>query len=277
MAMRKPHDVFLRLLKLSLRVLTIHILIVSSHAQSSSDTPNIFIDNACVANLGYISCMESDMPKAAPRLYWAAIAVSPASLTVGGAHGKDSESEAHETALHNCRRNGARDCNVLTSAGNQCVAMAVSYSDRSYGYDGGDNRGAAASNALALCRGAGGKNCVVVASPCGGDPEAWTAPLPLPQGVEGGKVDPVLVGTWIMERNPGRWVWRVTANGTYEFHSEAMDNFPSNNGTLAADRGHYTLHAISQTWDDVGTYVVQSRDVIVATGKLGTGTWKRAR
>jgi hypothetical protein len=30
-------------------------------------------------------------------------------------------------------------------------------------------------------------------------------------------------------------------------------------------------------YDDEGTYVVKSRDEIVATGKLGTGTWKRAQ
>ena len=137
MGMRTRHELFIFPLKLSLFVLTIHILIASSHAQSSSNPPDIFMDNACVRNLGYIPCMESDLgPKVAPRLYWAAIAISPFSLTVGGAHGRDSESEAQETALQNCGRNGAKDCKVLTSAGNHCVAMAVSYSDRSYGYDG---------------------------------------------------------------------------------------------------------------------------------------------
>ena len=103
------------------------------------------------------------------------------------------------------------------------------------------------------------------------------SPLPLPIDATGGKVDPALVGTWIMIRNPGQWVWRVAGNGTYEFHSEAPDNTPSNNGTLTADDGHYTLHAISMTWEDVGTYAVQSPGTILATGKLGTGTWKRAQ
>lgn len=156
------------------------------------------------------------------------------------------------------------------------MALAISYSDKAWGYDSGANRLAAASNALAQCRKFGGKNCVLIVAPCGDDDVRWSSPLPLPQGVTGGKVDGTLVGTWIMDRNPGQWVWRVAANGTYEFHSEAPDNTPSNNGTLTADSGHYTLHAISLTWDDVGTYIVQNRNVVVATGKLGTGIWKRA-
>jgi Domain of unknown function (DUF4189) len=275
MAMRMRHDLFSRVLKLSLFVLAINILVASSDGQEDTPTPGM--ENACVANLGYLAC-EGGAPGAgvASRAYWAAIAISPLSLTVGGAHGRGSESEAQETALQNCRRNGANDCKVVTGGVNQCVAMAISYSDKSYGYDGGFNRVAAALNALSRCRKAGGKNCVLIVAPCGDDDVRWSSPLPLPQGVTGGKVDPALVGTWIMDRNPGQWVWRVAANGTYEFHSEAPDNTPSNNGTLTARRGHYTLHAISLTWDDVGTYVLQSRDVVLATGKLGSGTWKRA-
>ena len=257
-----------------LLILTINILI--AHAQ---DIPTPGMENACVANLGYLAC-EGRAPggvQPASRAYWAAIAISPLTLTVGGAHGRESKSEAEATAIQNCRRNGANDCKVMTGGANQCVAMAISYSDKWYGYDGGVNRVAAASNALARCQKAGGKHCVLIVAPCGGDDVRWSSPLPFPAGVTGGSVDPVLVGTWIMNRNPGQWVWRVAGNGTYEFHSEAPDNTSSNNGTLTAGNGHYTLHAISLTWDDVGTYVVQSRDVIVATGKLGTGIWKRAR
>lgn len=67
----------------------------------------------------------------------------------------------------------------------------------------------------------------------------------------------------------------MAPNGTYELHSEAMDNTPSNAGTFSASNGHYTLHAITMTWDDAGTYKVQSSGVVVATGKLGTGTWRK--
>jgi hypothetical protein len=252
------------------------LLATSSHAQDDVPTPGM--ENACVTYLGYLACDANGMPRAPQASrpsYWAAIAVSPTALAVGAAHGRSSASEADDAALQNCRRNGATDCKVITGGANQCLAIAIS-SDKADGYGPGLNRVAAATKALSLCQQVGGKSCVLVATPCGDDDVRWSAPLPLPIGVKGGKVDPVLVGTWIMNRNPGQWVWRVAANGTYEFHSEAMDNTPSNNGTLTASGGHYTLHAISLTWDDVGTYTVQDRNQIVATGKLGTGIWIRA-
>jgi hypothetical protein len=276
MAMRKRHIRFSLIVKLIFFVLPLHLLSANLRAQEPPP-PTPGMENACIMNLGYLACTGSGTPApAATRSYWAAIAISPSTLTAGGAHGRESDSEASGTALQSCRRNGAKDCKVLTGGANQCVALAISYSDKTFGYDSGVNRISAASHALAQCRKYGGKNCVLIVSPCGDDEVRWSSPMPLPLDVTGGKVDPVLVGTWIMERNPGQWVWRVASNGTYEFHSEAPDNFSSNNGTLATDSGHYTLHAISMTWDDVGTYVVQSPNVIVATGKLGTGTWKRA-
>lgn len=266
-----------RVLPWGVLALVIQLLVASSHAQEGIPTPGM--ENACVMNLGYLACMGGGAPGAAasPISYWAAIAISPLTLTAGGAHGRDSADEAEQVALLNCRRNNAQDCKVLTGGANQCVALAISYSDKWYAYDAGVNRVSAATNALTRCRNVGGKQCVLIVAPCGDDDVRWSSPLPLPIGVTGGKVDAALVGTWIMDRNPGQWVWRVAANGTYEFHSEAADNTPSNNGTLTADGGHYTLHAVSLAWDDVGSYIVQSPDVVVATGKLGTGTWKRAK
>jgi hypothetical protein len=263
-----------RVLKLSSFFIT--LFLVAAHAQ---DIPTPGMENACVASLGYLACLGGPQGSqgASSRAYWAAIAISPLSLTVGGAHGRPSKDEAEQTAIQNCRRNGAKDCKVITGAANQCVAIAISYSDKWYGWDGGSNRVAAASSAVSRCQKAGGKNCVLIVAPCGGDDVRWSSPLPFPVGVTGGKVDSAVVGTWIMNRNPGQWVWRVAGNGTYEFHSEAPDNTPSNDGTLTADGGHYTLHALSMTWDDVGTYVVQSRDAIAATGKLGSGIWIRAK
>jgi hypothetical protein len=273
MAMRMRHDFFYRILRLSTLVFTINTW---SRAQ---DIPAPGMENACVANLGYLACLggSHDTQIVSRAAYWAAIAISPLTLTVGGAHGRPSQFEAEQTAIQNCRRNGAKDCKVMTGGANQCVALALSFSEKGYGYGPGANRVAAASSALAQCQKAGNKNCVLIVAPCGGDDVRWSSPLPFPVGVAGGKVDPVLVGTWIMSRNPGQWVWRVAGNGTYEFHSEAPDNTSSNNGTLTAASGHYTLHAISMTWDDAGTYVVQNQDEITATGKLGTGIWKRAR
>jgi hypothetical protein len=274
MITRMRHDFFGLVLKLSLFILTINMLVGLFHAQEV--VPGA--ENPCVANFGYNACTGARPlgPQAAPTYHWAAIAMSASIMTVGAAHGRASESEAEETAIQNCHRNGAKDCKVM-NRGTNCVAIAISYPEKAYGYDGGSNRVSAASIALTRCRNAGGKSCFLIATPCGGDPVQWSSPLPLPIDATGGKVDPALVGTWIMIRNPGQWVWRVAGNGTYEFHSEAPDNTPSNNGTLTANGGHYTLRAISMTWEDVGTYVVQSAGTILATGKLGTGTWKRAQ
>lgn len=271
-------------LKLGSLLLTAALLTASAYAQDDDtpmsgdvlppgDIPSPGMENECVMNIGYVACEQADLhrgPGAAAPTFWAAIAVSASTMAVGGAHGRNSQSQADSTALQNCRSGGAGDCKVVTDGANQCLAIATS-SDKGDGYGPGATRSAAASNALSICQKEGGKSCVIVATPCAGDDVRWSAPLPLPIGLSGGKVDPVLVGTWIMKRNPGQWVWRVAANGTYEFHSEAMDNTPSNNGTLTASGGHYTLHAISLAWDDVGTYIAQDRNKVVATGKLGTG------
>ncbi|MGA7856829.1 MAG: DUF4189 domain-containing protein [Terracidiphilus sp.] len=235
-------------------------------------------EEACIEALGYVGCDNLGKPGAAQHLvvvHWAALALSPTTMTAGASHGQNSQDEAEQTAVRNCRRNGATDCKVLTWNENYCVGLAESYSDKSYGFSTTGDRDTAAANALARCRSAGGKQCIVVVAPCAGDDILWSSPMPLPTGVSGGKVDPVMVGTWELERNPGRWIWRVAANGTYEFHSETDDNAPSNAGTFTANAGHYTLHAISTQWDDVGTYTVRNRNVVVATGKLGTGTWNR--
>ncbi len=245
----------------------------------AQDIPVPGMEDSCIQNLGYVACENMGRPPAAQQLvivHFAALAISATKLTVGGSHGRNSQDDAELTALQNCRRNGAKDCKIVQSGENSCVGLAVNYPTKQYGFSGAANdRNAAAAEALAQCRATGGKSCIVITAPCAGDDVLWSAPLPLPTGVQGGKVDPVMVGTWEMIRNPGRWIWRVAANGTYEFHSEAIDNTPSNAGTLTAAAGHYALHAITMPWDDTGTYAVQSQGVIVATGKLGTGTWKR--
>jgi Domain of unknown function (DUF4189) len=235
-------------------------------------------DEACILALGILGCENMGRPNGGSQmvvLHFAALALSPSSMTAGGSHGRNSMDEAETVALQNCRRASAKDCRVLTSSENGCLAFAPSYSDRRYGYSAAGNRTAAATDALNRCRNAGGKSCFVLVAPCADDDVKWTSPLPLPMGVQGGKVDPALVGTWSININPGRWVWRVAANGTYELHSEAMDNTPSNAGTFSASNGHYTLHAITMPWDDQGTYTMQSPTVVVATGKLGTGTWRK--
>ena len=237
------------------------------------------MEDSCIENLGYLAC-ENGMPKPPGArqvivVHYAAVAISPTTMTAGASHGQDSQSSAEQTALQNCRRNRAADCQVLTWGENYCIGLAESYADKKYGFYVGSSRDESAAGALARCQSANGKSCVTVTAPCAGDDVRWSSPLPLPPGGSTATVDPNMVGTWELFINPGRWIWRVAPNGTYELHSEAMDNTPSNAGTFSASNGHYALHAITMNWDDAGTYKVQSPGVVVATGKLGTGTWKR--
>src|SRR5580704_4243369 len=103
----------------------------------------------------------------------------------------------------------------------------------------------------------------------------WSSPLPLPSVGTTAGVDPRTVGTWELLRNPGMWVWRIAANGTYEFHSEAGDGAAPQAGTIAAGSGKWSIRALNNGYTDGGTYTFQSPDRLLATGKLGTGAWLR--
>lgn len=238
------------------------------------------MEDACIENFGYLGC-ENGMPippgggQHLVVVHYAAVAISPTTLATGASHGQNSQSSAEESALQNCQSTGATDCKVLTWGENYCVGLAKSYTDKVWGFYVGSSRDESAAGALARCQSGNHKACVTVLTPCASDDIRWSSPLSLPPGGSTAAVDPNMVGTWELFLNPGRWIWRVAPNGTYEFHSEAMDPTPSNAGTFSASNGHYTLHAITMNWDDAGTYKVQSPGVVVATGKLGTGTWKR--
>ena len=253
----------------------------AARAQDSGSTEVVpGMEDACIQNFGYLGCDVNGMPKppGAQQLiavHYAAVAISPTTMRAGASHGQNSQSSAEETALQNCQRNGAADCQVLTWGANYCIGLALSYSDKTWGFYVGSSRDESAAGAVARCQSGNHKDCVTVLVPCAFDDILWSSPLPLPPGGSTATVDPNMVGTWELFLNPGRWIWRVAPNGTYEFHSEAMDDTPSNAGTFSASNGHYTLHAITTSWDDAGTYKVQSPGVVVATGKLGTGTWKR--
>ena len=92
-------------------------------------------------------------------------------------------------------------------------------------------------------------------------------------------VDPALVGTWQMQvpnsAGVAIWVWDVHANGAYSFHAEGPGNVPSHRGTFEATKGRYVLKATTMDWEDRGTYDPPANNVFRATGKLGTGFWKR--
>ena len=172
---------------------------------------------------------------------------------------------------------GATYCKIVYSVMNDCLALAIPATliPNHYGYGSGPTREEAAAQALAECAKGGAIGCNVREAPCSSDDLRWAPPLPLPPGGKPGSVDPALVGLWKLNVNSGIWVWQISVNGTYTFHSEATGNTSSNAGTFTASNGKYTLHAISMLWDDQGTYILQSSGVMVASGKLGTGTWYR--
>jgi len=93
-------------------------------------------------------------------------------------------------------------------------------------------------------------------------------------------VDPGLVGVWTMEvpndQGTARWVWDVHADGTYSFHAEGPGNVPAHGGSFAGFAGHYLLNSTTLSWTDAGTYQLQG-DSMLASGKLGKGTWTRMR
>ncbi|MFZ0338992.1 MAG: DUF4189 domain-containing protein [Terracidiphilus sp.] len=214
---------------------------------------------------------------AATQEGFAAVAVSPSTLDSGESSGTTSLTNVGFGAVQACQTVGARDCKVVYSVANQCVALAIKKNPNTYAYGVGATREAAAANAIAACtkEGTGGVECWIEESPCANDNPNWLSPLPLPPGGSPGAVDPALVGFWKLNVSNGIWVWQITANGTYTFHSEAPDKAPSHNGWFATNNGHYSLTALSTNWVDQGTYTMQGSMAVVMTGKLGTGTWVR--
>ena len=87
-------------------------------------------------------------------------------------------------------------------------------------------------------------------------------------------VDKRAVGTWELAVSPGRWLWRIDSNGTYDFHSEAADGVSPHSGRIAANGGAWTLQA-TNGYSDHGTFSFKSSDTLVVTGHLGTGPWHR--
>jgi Sel1 repeat-containing protein len=98
----------------------------------------------------------------------------------------------------------------------------------------------------------------------------------VPTGVDGG-----LVGTWeIVTPTPAgiaRWVWEIHKDGTYRFHAEGPGAVQAHRGTFAASNGHYLLNSTTIKWNDAGTYQLEDSATLLATGKLGSGTWHRVQ
>jgi len=231
---------------------------------------------AACAGLGFLLAALGARPAAAQGFGYAAIAVSPSTLKAGAEKGTTTEQSVDGGALQICQQAGANDCRVY-SAVDFCVALArtANPAPNHYGCEASSTREGAASAALAACAKAGGTNCFVSLAPCGSDDVRFPSPLPLPPGGKPGSVDPALVGLWGLNVSSGIWVWQVSANGTYTFHSEAPDNTLPHDGTFTANNGKYTLHSIVSAWDDQGTYTIQGSTAVLISEKLGKGTWQR--
>jgi hypothetical protein len=48
-------------------------------------------------------------------------------------------------------------------------------------------------------------------------------------------------------------------------------------GIVSVADGRWTLNATTMNYTDGGTYVFSNPNAMVMTGKLGTGTWLRAK
>ena len=247
-------------------------------------TPSV--GDACQTTQTVAACQSLSKTRTAKPASGLYVALA-SSFTMGFAglsHGQTSQNSAEQIALANCKAMGANDCKVVKSGQNSCVAMSTYYAVFgmgtliNFGYGQNASRSGAAAQSLAECGIASGQICTLRATSCSSDNPAFASPLPLPTGGKPGSVDSNLVGTWetdIGGPNGGRWVWQISANGTYEVHSEAFDGAPSNAGTFSAKGGLYTLHATNFVWDDAGSYTFQPPGTLVASGKLGNGTWHK--
>ncbi len=208
--------------------------------------------------------------------YFAAVAISASTLNMGSSHGQSSQGNAEQQAMQICQSSGSKDCAIAYWARNECVALATTaHVPGTYGAAFALDRASAAAAALAQCTSRGGKGCTVRVTPCAGDDVKWPSPLPLPPGSQPGSVDPNLVGIWALTINPGYWVWEIGRNGTYTFHSEAMDGAPSHMGTFTASNGKYSMRSTNMDGADAGTYKYTAPGTLMTIGPHGTGPWHR--
>ena len=193
---------------------------------------------------------------------------------IGVATGQASADAAEKFARSKCPADSAgQSCSFFKTI-TGCLGLAGSPTGEVYSWD--DSNAPRVEVWLEALKACGAAGCRMAMTACVGDDPRTLPPFPMPPDVTGGKVDPAAVGAWEFPMNPGRWVWEIAANGTYEFHTEAPDGAPSHAGTFAADGGSWTLVSIAGYADtDGGTYLMQGPDTMVMTGKLGKGSWHR--
>jgi hypothetical protein len=90
-------------------------------------------------------------------------------------------------------------------------------------------------------------------------------------------LDANLIGTWQLPVRTGNWVLEISADGTYKFHSEALDGAPSHAGVFTASKGQWTLAATTGVpgYTDGGQYLFQTPNIWMAKGNLGGAAWIR--
>jgi len=237
--------------------------------------------------LAHAATVNRVSERAAPPKY-VAIAASASVFTFGFEWNASSQSEAAQSAIAHCNRDGRADCRLLATGRSECIALGISPSEKvsivakspfqDVFSDLGVHPELAEVQARAKCKEAGGKSCETM-TVCSDWPSSRHPELSFPSekaAAEPARIDPNIVGTWELALASGPWVLEVLGNGTYKFHSEAQDGVASNAGTFSTAKGHWSLKA-STGYTDGGTYSVQSHDVWIATSQWwpGTGTWRR--
>ena len=115
----------------------------------------------------------------------------------------------------------------------------------------------------------------------------WHRVIGAPKSILG-QMDPRIVGNWELPvsamswRNvdgrpgdvSGRWLWRINADGTWEFRSEANDGMKPSAGIISSMDGRWSLRS-PNGYTDGGPYSFPTPDTFLATGHFGTGAWRR--
>jgi Domain of unknown function (DUF4189) len=111
------------------------------------------------------NCLRGPSKPSPPPLpdVFGAIAVSASTLSYGTSWNYKSKQDADARALQECEKStSAKDCKIVVTVADVCVALATSKPERVFGVGGPIGASNyAAGNATLKCQRAGGKSCVV--------------------------------------------------------------------------------------------------------------------
>ena len=100
---------------------------------------------------------------------WGAIAVSDSTLAYGSAWAYQSEQDAKNRASRECSlaMNAMRDCRVVGTFRNACVALATSPKEHAWGFSGAQSSiKSAVKSAITQCQKYGGRSCTIASQFC---------------------------------------------------------------------------------------------------------------